>query len=104
MRLSWMKNSFAIGAVIGVLLTLLEQKKSWKPFVPSPTGMGIGVLIPISAVSVMWIGAAVDWAWQKIHDVSHTRYSIATASGFIAGEAIVAVIIPILVTLGLMKL
>lgn len=103
-RISWMKNSFAIGAVIGVLLTLLEQKKSWKPFVPSPTGMGIGVLIPISAVSVMWIGAAADWVWQKIHDVSHTRYSIATASGFIAGEAIVAVIIPILVTLGLMKL
>jgi uncharacterized oligopeptide transporter (OPT) family protein len=104
MRISWMKNSFAIGAVIGVLLTLLEQKKSWKPFVPSPTGMGIGVLIPISAVSVMWIGAAADWVWQKLHDLSHTRYSIATASGFIAGEAIVAVIIPILVTLGLMKL
>ena len=36
---------------------------------------------------------------------SHTnRYSIATASGFIAGEAIVAVIIPLLVTLGLIKL
>jgi len=32
------------------------------------------------------------------------RYSIAIASGFIAGEAIVAVIIPLLVTLGLMKL
>ncbi|MHB8837971.1 MAG: OPT/YSL family transporter [Gemmatimonadaceae bacterium] len=104
MRISWMKNSFAIGAVIGVLLTLLEQKKSWRAFVPSPTGMGIGVLIPISAVSVMWLGAAADKVWEKVNDASHTRYSIATASGFIAGEAIVAVIIPILVTLGLMKL
>jgi uncharacterized oligopeptide transporter (OPT) family protein len=104
MRISWMKNSFAIGAIIGVLLTLLEQKKAWRNFVPSPTGMGIGVLIPISAVSVMFIGAAADKAWEKTDTESHTRYSIATASGFIAGEAIVAVIIPILVTLGLMRL
>jgi len=104
LRISWMKSSFAVGALIGVLLTLLEQNKSWRRFVPSPTGMGIGVLIPISAVSVMFIGAAADWVWEKVNAVTHTRYSIATASGFIAGEAIVAVIIPILVTLGLMKL
>jgi uncharacterized oligopeptide transporter (OPT) family protein len=104
MRISWMKNSFLVGAIIGIVLTLLEQKKSWKPFVPSPTGMGIGVLIPISAVSVMWIGAAVDRVWEKANAETHTRYSIATASGFIAGEAIIAVLIPILVTLGLMKL
>lgn len=103
-RIAWMKSSFAIGALIGVLLTLLEQRKSWRRFIPSPTGMGIGVLIPISAVSVMFIGAAADSAWEKANAQSHTRYSIATASGFIAGEAIVAVIIPILVTLGLMKL
>jgi uncharacterized oligopeptide transporter (OPT) family protein len=99
-----MKSSFAVGAVIGVLLTLLEQKKSWRSWVPSPTGMGIGVLIPIGAVSVMFLGAAADRVWEKASPESHTRYSIATASGFIAGEAIVAVIIPILVTLGLMKL
>jgi uncharacterized oligopeptide transporter (OPT) family protein len=66
--------------------------------------MGIGVLIPISAVSVMFVGAAADKAWERTNAESHTRYSIATASGFIAGEAIVAVIIPILVAVGLMKL
>lgn len=104
MRIAWMKNSFAVGALIGVILTLLEQKKAWRNFVPSPTGMGIGVLIPISAVSVMFVGAAADKAWERTNAESHTNYSIATASGFIAGEAIVAVIIPLLVTLGLMKL
>jgi uncharacterized oligopeptide transporter (OPT) family protein len=104
MRIAWMKSSFTIGAIIGVILTLLEQKKEWRKFVPSPTGAGIGVLIPISAVSVMLVGALADWIWEKADAETHTRYSIATASGFIAGEAIVAVIIPILVTLGLMKL
>jgi len=104
MRIAWMKSSFTIGAIFGVVLTLLEQKKSWRKFVPSPTGAGIGVLIPISAVSVMLVGALGDWIWEKVDRRSHTRYSIATASGFIAGEAIVAVIIPILVTLGFMQL
>ena len=103
-RLEWMKWSFGIGAAFGVLFTLLEQRKSWRPFVPSPTGMGIGVLIPISAVTTIFLGALADWIWERTKPQSHQRYSIAIASGFIAGEAIVAVIIPLLVTLGLMKL
>ena len=99
-----MKWSFSIGALFGLIFTLLEQKKSWRPFVPSPTGMGIGVLIPISAVTTIFLGALADWIWERTNPESHQRYSIAIASGFIAGEAIVAVIIPLLVTLGLMKL
>lgn len=103
-RLQWMKWSFAIGALVGVLLTLLEQRKEWKPFVPSPTGAGIGVLIPISAVTTICLGAVADWVWKRLQPETHDKYSIATASGFIAGEALVAVIIPLLVTLGLLHL
>jgi uncharacterized oligopeptide transporter (OPT) family protein len=103
-RLAWMKSSFAIGALFGIILTLLEQRPSWRRFVPSPTGMGIGVLIPISAVTTICLGAAGDQVWRTLRPQSHGRYSIATASGFIAGEAIVAVIIPLLVTLGVMRL
>jgi uncharacterized oligopeptide transporter (OPT) family protein len=103
-RLAWMKSSFAVGALVGVILTLLEQRKSWRWFVPSPTGMGIGVLIPISAVTTICLGAAADQLWRWTRPQSHGRYAIAAASGFIAGEAIVAVIIPLLVTLGLIRL
>jgi uncharacterized oligopeptide transporter (OPT) family protein len=103
-RLAWMKWSFSIGALFGVILTLLEQRPSWRRFVPSPTGMGIGVLIPISAVSTICLGAAADEVWRMARPEEHGRYSIAAASGFIAGEAIVAVIIPLLVTLGVMRL
>ena len=103
-RLAWMKTSFAVGALIGVALTMLEQLKAWRRFVPSPTGMGIGVLIPISAVTTICLGALGDQVWRMIRPQSHGRYAIAAASGFIAGEALVAVIIPLLVTLGLMRL
>ena len=103
-RLSWMKTSFTIGALVGIVLTLLEQSKRWKWLVPSPTGMGIGMLIPISAVTTMFLGALGDWVWKKILPEDHARYSVPVASGCIAGEALVAVVIPILVALGWMKL
>jgi len=103
-KLSWMKESFIIGVVIGVILTLLEQREEWRAFVPSPTGIGIAMLIPFSAVSMIFVGAAADRIWEKTSPESHKNYSIPIASGLIAGEALVAVIIPLLVTLGLMKL
>ena len=103
-RLAWMKTSFTVGALIGIAFTLLEQRKSWRAFVPSPTGIGIGMLIPISAVTTMFLGALADFVWGKASPSSHTRYSIPIASGFIAGEALVAVVIPILVVLKVMSL
>jgi uncharacterized oligopeptide transporter (OPT) family protein len=99
-----MKTSFAVGALVGLVLTVLEQRPSWRSFVPSPTGMGIAMLIPISAVTVIFVGAAGDRVWQRIAPASHERYSIPIASGLIAGEALVAVVIPLLVTFGLMQL
>ena len=103
-RLAWMKSSFLVGALVGIVLTILEQKKEWLSFIPSPTGMGIAMLIPFSAVTMIFVGAAADRVWAKVSPESHERYSIPIASGLIAGEALVAVVIPLLVTLGLMKL
>jgi putative OPT family oligopeptide transporter len=103
-RLSWMQTSTAVGAVIGIILTLLEQRKSWRRFIPSPAGVGIAMLIPVNAVTVIFLGAVLDQVWARVAPASQQRYSIATASGLIAGEALVAVLIPLLVTIGLMKL
>ena len=103
-RLAWMQTSTAVGAIIGIGLTLLEQRKSWRPFVPSPAGAGIAMLIPISAVTMIFIGAVLDRVWARVSPDTQKDYAIATASGLIAGEALVAVIVPLLVTIGLMSL
>ncbi|HZI79621.1 MAG TPA: OPT family oligopeptide transporter [Vicinamibacterales bacterium] len=103
-RLAWMQTSTAVGAVIGIFLTLLEQKKSWRPFVPSPAGVGIAMLIPVNAVTVIFLGAVLDWIWTRVSPATQKNYAIAGASGLIAGEALVAVLIPLLVTVGLMSL
>jgi len=89
-----------VGSGLGIVLTALEQKKSWKPFIPSPTGMGIGMLVPASAVSMMFVGGLLDWIWRKLDTKSSENYAIPIASGFIAGDALVAVILPILYVTG----
>jgi putative OPT family oligopeptide transporter len=86
---------FGIGAVVGILLTLLEQK--WKKWTPSPTGLGIGMMVPGSIVLTMVVGGFLGWVWEKRSPKTSARLSIPLASGFIAGEAIVAVVLAIIV-------
>lgn len=94
-------SALGIGAVLGVLFTVLEQKKEWRNFVPSPTGLGIGMLVPANAITTMFLGALADWIWRKLKPAQAVAYSIPLASGFIAGDALVAVILPITYVLGI---
>jgi len=93
-----------VGVSAGVLLTFLENNKAARRFVPSPTGMGIGMLVPGSAVFTMFVGGLLGELWKKSSPQVYERHVTPLASGFIAGEAIVAVLIPILVVIGLVHL
>lgn len=88
-----------IASLIGIVLTVMEARGML--WVPSPTGMGIAMLVPASVVFVMFLGGVVDQVWRRIDPTRRSLYSTPVASGFIAGEAIVAVVIPLLVVLGL---
>ncbi len=94
-------TALLVGAVLGVIFTVLEQKKEWRNFVPSPTGLGIGMLVPANAIATMFLGALGDWIWRRFNPAAAVRYSIPVASGFIAGDALVAVILPISYVLGI---
>jgi uncharacterized oligopeptide transporter (OPT) family protein len=98
--------ALGIAVVLGVLFTVIEGTK-WKKFCPSPTGIGIGMLVPGSAIVTMFLGALLATFWPKPENPTRegeNRTMTALASGFIAGEAIIAVIVPILVVLHVLKL
>jgi len=84
-------KALVAGAVLGIILTVLESNKKIKKWVPSPTGIGIGMLVPFIVVSTMFIGGVIGWIWEKIDKKTADLYMIPLGSGFIAGEAIVAV-------------
>lgn len=95
-------TAFWISIVLGVVMTLLEAK--WKKYIPSPTGVGIGMLVPGIAISMMVLGGILEWVWRKMSPQTAKGHMIPVASGFIAGEALLAIIMPILVLLGWLKL
>jgi uncharacterized oligopeptide transporter (OPT) family protein len=90
--------ALVIGVIAGILLTVLEYRKvRW---VPSPTAAGIGMLVPAAVVIMMFLGSLAERAWHRTDRRSHASYMIPVAAGFIVGEALVAVIVPLLVLLG----
>ena len=92
-------TALVIASILGIIFTVLEDRHhSW---VPSPTGAGIGMLVPAAVIIVMFLGSAADRIWRRADRRSNELYMTPLASGLIAGEAIIAVIVPLLVVLGL---
>lgn len=94
----WALGAFA---VLGVFFTVLESNKKLKPFVPSPTGIGIGILVPFLVIATMFVGGVIGLIWKKADARTADPYMIPLASGFIAGEALIAVLVPLLLYFGL---
>jgi uncharacterized oligopeptide transporter (OPT) family protein len=83
--------ALVIFSVLGIVLTVIESKASFKKYVPSPTGIGIGILVPFSVVFTMFLGGIAGYVWEKKWKASADVYLLPLASGLIAGEALVAV-------------
>jgi uncharacterized oligopeptide transporter (OPT) family protein len=81
-----------IFSVLGVLLTILEARPALRKYVPSPTAVGIGIIVPFSVVFTMFLGGLVGYLWETRHKASASVYLLPLASGLIAGEALVAVV------------
>jgi uncharacterized oligopeptide transporter (OPT) family protein len=88
----------AIGVAVGIILTLLAEK--YADAVPSPSAIGIGMLIPASVLMTFIMGGVGQFVWSKVSRKSEEDYRIPLASGLIAGEAILAVVQAILAAAG----
>ena len=88
------------GCIVGILITLFE--KNWKNYLPSPTGIGLGMLIPAKYVIPMVLGGIVQAVWVRINEKNEKELSTPLASGLIVGEAMLALIISMLGIMGAM--
>ncbi len=55
-------------------------------WVPSPTGIGIGMLVPAAVILVMFVGGVAERLWWRAGRRSNELYMVPLASGFIAGK------------------
>jgi uncharacterized oligopeptide transporter (OPT) family protein len=88
----------AIGIVVGIILTLLAEK--YEEATPSPSAIGIGMLIPASVLLMFILGGVGQFIWRKVSPDSEGKIRIPLASGLIAGEALLAVVLAILAASG----
>jgi uncharacterized oligopeptide transporter (OPT) family protein len=80
--------------VLGIVLTLVEATRFGR-FVPSPTAIGLGMLIPGFVVFPMMVGGVLQAVWRRASPRTEAVYDIPLASGFITGEALLLLVLAV---------
>ena len=91
-------TALVVALVLGTVITVLEPR--WHRFLPSPTAVGLGMLIPGYAVIPMVAGGVVQAVWTRRSPRTEAIYSMPLASGFITGEALVVLVFSVLAIFG----
>ena len=82
----------AAGTLLGILLALLETGR-WKKYTPSPLGMGIGIVVPAFFTITIFLGSLVGMGLGRLFPKWNEEALLPVASGAIAGEAIVGIVV-----------
>lgn len=98
------RTAIVVGLALGVLLALLEKfaPKAVKPYLPSPSGVGIAMVIPASNCIAMFLGAAVGEAMRRRRPDLARDTVVPVASGLIAGESLMGIVIALLAVAGVL--
>jgi uncharacterized oligopeptide transporter (OPT) family protein len=78
-----------IGTAMLVLEMLFPKQRKW---LPSATGVGLGLILPFNYPFSMFIGAVIAAIWMKKNKKSGEFYIIPIVSGLIAGISIFGVL------------
>ena len=99
------KTAALIGFLLGIVLALADRytPKKYKVYVPSPSGLGIALVIPGSNAIAMFIGAAIAELVRRRDAKLAERTVISISSGLIAGESLMGIAVAILVAVGVLQ-
>ena len=91
-----------IGTTVGLALPLLERAfPRARAFLPSPVGLGLALVMPGYISISMFVGALLAAVAGRWRPRRAGEYVVPVASGLIAGESLMAVLISALMALGL---
>lgn len=87
-----------LGGLAGILLPLLERfmPEQSRKLLPSATGLGLAMVIPFFNSLGMFIGAVLALFLERYKAGVAKKYIVPVASGIIAGESIMGIIIALL--------
>jgi uncharacterized oligopeptide transporter (OPT) family protein len=91
------------GIVLGAVLAVWEQhgsRRAW--WVPSPMGLGMGMVIFFSNALSFVVGAVAAEIWRRRKPRAAEDYLVPVSSGLIAGESLLGILLAAFVALGWM--
>jgi uncharacterized oligopeptide transporter (OPT) family protein len=93
-----------IGGLTGILIPVLERMlpDRTRPFLPSAMGLGLAFVIPFYNTLSMFMGALMAWVFAKKANEAASLYTIPVASGVIAGESLMGVLVSLLAASSIM--
>jgi uncharacterized oligopeptide transporter (OPT) family protein len=90
--------------VAGVIIVVVDRVfPKIKPYTPSPAALGIALTIPAYTSFAMFLGAFIVWILERKAPKWNESYTIPIASGCIAGESIMGVVLAALIAFGVIK-
>jgi uncharacterized oligopeptide transporter (OPT) family protein len=89
--------ALVLGGIIGLLIPMAERMfPKYSNFIPSAMGLGLAVVLPFYNSLSMFIGGVAALLFMKFKPVIAEKYTIAAASGIIAGESLMGIFIMML--------
>ncbi|MFO0677520.1 MAG: OPT family oligopeptide transporter [Polyangiaceae bacterium] len=89
------RQLIVIGGVVGIVLALGESLagKRAKKYLPSATGIGLGLILPFPSSFAMFLGAVLATVFFMVDKEKAERFVVPVSSGVIAGESILGVVV-----------
>ncbi len=96
------KTAILVGLALGVALALFEKlaPKKLRPLLPSPAGLGIAMVLPGSNCIAMFMGSAIAEFMRRRMPALAEKTVVPVASGLIAGESLMGILIAFLIVTG----
>lgn len=89
-----------VGLVVGVVLPVLRKLTGWR-WLPSGLAFGIAFIVPAFYSLAMFAGAVAFVVWERVSPRSAAALGFSVASGLIAGDGLMGVVLPLLQGAGL---
>ena len=94
------------GCVFGSVMAVLGKHgpTALRKYLPSGLAFGIAFIVPAYYSVAMFLGAMIFLAWKRRNPSGAEKLGFSIASGLIAGEGLMGIIVAVLTLLGIQPL